>query len=186
MLDCKNCPDEIIPDVGTIPDNANEAFAGLPKGTFKGELPELPGVVYSRVWSVDQGLFAEGHLVQIFFTIPEGFDRMIVHPDGSLEYKKGLDDFEPPNPIDGFRRDTKNQWLFRPIWKSCAWRQYTTALKTKCQCIDVLARCAVNDHWVKYKDCLRCTSRCSLGSFKAPVKKTRQNLRLPDLDHTPK
>jgi hypothetical protein len=189
--DCQGCPEGEYPSAPSTPlksqmTDPKELFAGLPGETTSEPLPELEGVIYSEIFAVDQGMFAEGHLVQVVLTIPGQPEHIRCHPDGAIEYKKGVDDFEPPTPLDGFRRDPENLWLFRPLWESCSWRHYTTMLKTKCQCIDVLAKCSVNGHRVKYKDCLRCRSRLPIPNYTVPEEKTRASLRFPNLDRNSK
>jgi len=157
-----------------------DILARLPQGTSNEPLPELPGLTYSHIWGVHLGGGPEDHLVSVILTIPKGFDRVFAHPDGSLEYKK-LDGFEPPSPLDGYRRDSKNPLLFKPLWMSCAMRYYGVVVKEKCKCIDVIAKCSINMHWVQYEDCLKCQARLPIKSPEKPVKKTRQNLRLPNL-----
>jgi hypothetical protein len=188
---CAGCPEGAYPSapktpIGSPVMSPKEILEGLPSGTSNNPLPELEGVLYSKVWAVDQGMFAEGHLIQIVLTIPEGSRLIGSRPDGSIEYKKEAGDFEPPTSLDGYERDSENQWLFKPLWESCSWRHYTTMLKTKCQCIDVLAKCTVNGHWVRYEDCLRCKSRLPIARYTPPKKKTRASLLLPDLDHNSK
>jgi hypothetical protein len=188
---CQGCPEGVYPSAPSTPlssvtSDYKELLAGLPEGTTNEPLPELEGVIYSQVWAIDQGMFTEGHLVQIVLTIPGRPKHIGCHSDGSIEYKKGPDDFEPPSPINGFKRDPENKWLFRPLWESCTWRHYTTMLKTKCQCIDVLAKCSANEHWVRYEDCLECKSRLPIPNYTSPILKTRANLRLPDLDQSSK
>ena len=192
MSDCKGCPEGVYPSAPSTPlpsqtMDVEELLAGLPEGTSGEPLPELEGVLQSKTWAVDQGVFAEGHLLQIIMTIPGEPKWIGSHVDGSIEYHgKRLDDIMPPSPIDGYKRDPENKWLFRPLWESCSWRQYTTILKTKCQCIDVLAKCSANRHWVKYEDCLKCKSRLPIPKYMVPIKKTRASLRLPDLDRNSK
>ncbi len=187
MSDCEGCPDVPYPSMpkGVSP-TQKDILRGLPDGTSNNPLPEHPDVVYSEFWGAYMGGSPESHLVNIILLMPEGFDRIRVHPDGSLEYEKKLDDFEPPSPIDGYECDPENQWLFKPLWQSCSWRNYKVALKKKCQCIDVLAKCTVNFHWIKFEDCLRCTARLPIESPKKPVKKTLKSLRLPNLDRSSK
>jgi len=186
---CEGCPGSVRPapnvSINHHQIDTKSILDGLPDGTTK-ELQELKDVVYSKIWSVDVGKFAEGHLAQIVETVPGNLDRISSHADGSLEYEKGLDDFEPPSPIDGYERDSENLWLFRPLWESCTWRHYTTMFKQKCQCIDVLAKCSVSGHWVKYEDCLKCQSRLPILNQPFPKKKTRATLRLPDLNRSSK
>jgi hypothetical protein len=188
MSDCTGCgepyPSAKEVEIGTMPD-VSDSFKGLPTGTSK-ELPKLPGIVYSEVWAVPMSQYTDDHLSYIGMTVPEGFEFVRTNGDGCIFYEKEPGGFEPPGPIDGFECDPENQWFFRPLWESCSWRHYTTIAKTKCQCIDVLAKCSVNSHWVKYADCLKCKSRLPLKNRLYPVKKTRANLRLPDLDHNSK
>jgi hypothetical protein len=186
---CKGCPDLPYPPapevpVGMVP-NLEDTYKGLPEGTTS-ELKLPEGVITSGVWAVHQGFHAEDHLAQIYMTLPEGFTRVDIYGDGSIEYKKKPDDFESPGPIDGYVRDPENPFLFRPLWESCEWRYYTTVLKVNCQCIDVIARCSVNSHWVRYADCIQCKCRLPIKKRPNPVLKTRQNLRLPDLDRNSK
>jgi len=187
---CRTCPDTPYPSapdnpVGVVP-TIDDTLEGLPDGTVGGPLPDVPGIKYCDTWGVHTGGFAEDHLVSILFATPEGIDRFGIHPDGSIEYEKGLDDFEPPSPIDGYERDPENHWFFKPLWESCAWRHYKVALKEACQCIDVLAMCTANRHWVRYKDCLRCKCRLPIRNRPTIKHKTIQSLRLPDLDHSSK
>jgi hypothetical protein len=188
---CEGCPDVPYPPAPDIPKNRSpnrdEILKRLPQGTSGDPLPEKPELTYNHVWGVYLGGTPEDHLVSVIFVIPEGFDRIIAHPDGSLEYtKKGLDGFEPPSPINGYERDTKNPWLFRPLWESCVMRHYGIVVKEKCQCIDVIAKCSVNAHWVRYEDCLKCEARLPIKSPMIPVHKTRATLRLPTLGRSSK
>lgn len=187
---CEGCPDTPYPSTKSVPkDQAPElkdVLARLPQGTSGGPPPEKPGHTYSKVWGIHLGGGPEDHLVSVILAVPEGFDRIVVHPDGSLKYKKGLDGFEPPSPINGYERDSENPWLFRPLWESCAMRYYGIVVKEKCQCIDVTAKCSINSHWVRHEDCLKCEARLPIKSPLVPIHKTRQNLRLPVLDHSSK
>jgi len=187
---CEGCPDVAYPPAPDVPTgqtpSTEDVFKRLPGGTSGGPLPEKSGLIYSDVWGIHLGGTPEDHLVSVVLAIPEGFTRIFVHEDGSLEYKKGPDDFEPPNPINGYERDLKNQWLFKPLWKSCAMRYYGVVVKDKCKCIDVTAKCSVNSHWVKYEDCLRCKARLPIEVPLVPIHKSRQNLRLPDRGHNSK
>lgn len=189
MTDCEGCHEVPYPTLelpkGTSP-TRKDVFKGLPDGTSNDPLPEHPDIIYGDSWGAYTGGPPESHLVNIILLMPEGFDRIRVHPDGSLEYEKRPDDWESPSLIDGYERDSENPWLFKPLWESCSWRNYKIALKKKCKCVDVLARCTVNFHWVKFEDCLRCTARLPIESPKKPIKKTRQSLRLPDLDRNSK
>lgn len=184
---CKGCPDSVYPsapqvDARKIP-TLVDTLEGLPDGTYDGPLLAKEGVKYCDVWAVPVGNYFEDQLVSIIFAIPEGIDRIGVHPDGSIEYtKKGPDDWESPSPIDGYERDQENKWLFRPVWESCTWRHFRVALKEACQCINVLARCTANHHWVTYKDCLRCKCRLPMRTRPLIEVKTVKTLRLPDLD----
>lgn len=190
MSDCKGCPDSVYPPAqdilkGVIPTH-EEAVRGLPGGTSNEPLPDLSGVAYSDVWGVYIGGPPETQLVGNVMLFPEELSELLMHPDGSIEYKKGADDFEPPALINGYERDPENQWLFRPLWESCTWRYYKIAYKKACRCIDLVAKCTVNMHWVKFEDCQKCRVRIPIKTPKKPVCKTIQSLRLPEVGYTPK
>lgn len=160
-----------------------DIIRGLPDGTSNAPLPDLSDVTYSEAWGVYVGGPPETHLVGIIMLFPEELSgQILMRTDGSIEYKKDPAAFEPPSPINGYKRDSENQWLFKPLWESCTWRHYKVAYKKRCQCIDILAKCAVNMHWVTFEDCQKCLARIPIKTVKKPVPKTRQSLRLPDLD----
>ncbi len=187
---CEGCPDTPYPfgpqSLSTNPSEGFEELSkNLPKGTSGGPLPEADGIEYSVFWAAQLGQYAEDQLSQIGTTFPVDV-QICVSNTGDIKYEKGPDGFEPPGPINGYERDEEDPWLFHPIWESCTYRHYTSLFKTKCQCVDVLAKCSISDHWVGYEDCLKCGSRCPLETYREPIKKTRHNLRMPDLDHTPK
>lgn len=92
-------------------------------------------------WVVFTGGEPEQHLAMMQYTLPEDYTRGKFLPDGSIQYEKGLDDWEPPSPVEGYKRDTEDPWLFRPLWKSCQLRMYSTVVKESCRCIQVRAAC---------------------------------------------
>lgn len=191
MSDCKGCPD-VLPPGFTRPPDATPDWkpsgmpTGLPECTSNEPLINTPEVRYSEAFVIYAGGSHEEHLASMLAAIPKGFDRVAITPDGLIEYEKGLDDWEPPSPIDGYLRDSKNQWLFRPLWESCRWRQYGVAIKSKCQCLDVIARCTTSGCWVKHTNCLECGARLPIREKVNPVKKTIQSLHIPDLDRSSK
>ena len=89
-------------------------------------------------WVVYTGGTHQRHLAMMRHTLSPGYDRVTFHDDGSIEYRKGPDDWEPPSPIEGYERDPKNPLFFRPLWKSCTWRMYGTEVMAACQCLQVL------------------------------------------------
>ena len=187
---CKGCPDSAYPpapDVpkGTIPSH-EDVIKGLPGGTSDAPLPDLSDVVYSDAWGVYIDGPPETHLIGNVMLFPEELPGLQMHPDGSIEYKKDPEAFEPPSPINGYERASENQWLFRPLWESCMWRHYKVAYKKKCRCIDLIARCTVNMHWVRFEDCQKCQARIPIKVIEKPVRKTIQTLRHPDLDRNSK
>jgi len=191
MSDCKGCPDSVYPSTPDVPKGVvpshEDVIKGLPSGTSDDPLPDLSDVMYSEVWGVYTGGPPETHLVGNVMLFPEELSGQLqMHADGSIEYEKGLDSFEPPSPINGYERDSENRWLFKPLWESCTWRHYKVAYKKKCQCIDILAKCAINMHWVTFEDCQKCRARLPIKAMKKPVPKTIQTLRHPDLDRSSK
>ncbi len=185
---CKGCPDSVYPTALDVPEGIipshQDVLKGLPGGTSNDPLPDLPDITYSDIWGVYIGGPPETHLVGNVMLFPEELSELLMHPDGSIEYKKRLDDWEPPSPIEGYERDLENQWLFHPLWESCTRRQYKVAYKKKCRCIDLIAMCSVNLHWVKFENCQKCQVRIPIKTIEKPVRKTIHTLRCPDLDHS--
>ena len=185
MSNCEGCSND-IPNAIEIPNRISMIKReGFPEGK-NGPLKLQDGATHTNIWSIYTGGLAEHHLIGIILTLPEDYQRIQVHPDGSLEYEKGLDDWESPSPIDGYVRDSENKWLFHPLWESCIWRQYSTILKSQCKCIEVIAKCDQSFNWVKFEDCQQCKARVPADLPITIKKKTIKNLRLPDLDHNPK
>jgi hypothetical protein len=188
---CKGCPDSLPPGY-TKPDDAPLDWVptglpeGLPECVSKADLVDTPGTIHSESLGLYVGGTPEEHLCTIFLTIPKEYTRVDMTHSGDILYKKGPDDWEPPGPIDGYECDGENQWLFHPLWKSCKWRHYGVAIKQKCQCIDVIARCGISSCWVKSSECSECKARASIKSQRIPQKKTIQSLRFPDLPHNSK
>ena len=180
---CSGCPDTTPPGFTKPVDAALDWVAtGLPKGLPEGlsnkPLADTDEIVYSRVWGIYVGGSPEEHFATLAMTIPQDYTRATVHRDGSLEYTES--DWEPPSPIDGYERDAENQWLFHPKWKSCRWRQYGVAVKLKCQCLDVIARCSLTGCWVQFTDCSECGARLPIKPSIVPKKKTLRSLRFPE------
>jgi hypothetical protein len=111
-MSCKDCPPEPI---------------GLPEDGER--------------WIVYGGGFPEHPLAMMQHTLPGDYTKGKFLSDGSLKYEKGPDDWEPPSPVEGYERDAKDPWLFRPLWKSCQLRMYSTVVKEACDCIQVRAMC---------------------------------------------
>lgn len=128
-------------------------------------------------WIVFTGGPPEAHLGALRHIVPKDFDRVVIHPDGVIEYtKKGLDDWEPPSPIDGYDCDVVNPGLFRPLWKSCQCRSFSVIVK-RCQCLDVIAKCdnplAANvNEFVQCETCDQCEQREEIPTPLRPQKKT--------------
>lgn len=187
---CKGCPDSVYPPAPDVPKGVIPSYEDvvkcLPGGTSDAPLPDLLDVVYSDAWGVYIGGPPETHLIGNVMLFPKELSELLMHSDGSIEYKKGSTAFEPPSPIEGYERDSENQWLFKPLWESCTWRHYKVAYKKKCRCIDLIARCTVNMHWVRFEDCQKCQARIPIRVIEKPVRKTIHTLRLPDLDHNSK
>jgi len=118
-----------------------------------GPRPNGPG------WVVYSGGSHENHLAMMRFTLPPGYGRVTFHDDGSIEYQRGPDDWEPPRPIDGYVLDGENSWLFRPVWTPCALRMHSTVLHESCQCIDVIAFCMRSQKMVTSEKCDSCEQR---------------------------
>ncbi len=184
MSECKDCPerptihlkDEVHPKRSEVHQPPKEEVL---VGTIEG-LPEREGVLYNRAWAIYTGGPPEAHLFGINQIIPERAEHIEVNLDGSIEYKKGLSDFEPPSPIDGYQRDKENDHLFLPQWKSCVWRHYGILFKTSCQCIDVLSRCGKTSRMTSYTKCEECTERMGIPEMVVSEKKTVKSLRFPE------
>ena len=148
--------------------------------TNRGAAPEAPGRTLrpsGQGWVVWTGGPPEAHLASLSFVLPPGMLHVRIHPDGSIEYEKGLDDWEPPSPIDGYERDAVNQRLYRPLWKSCQCRYFSVKVKEACQCLDVIAKCGhpqaeVVDEFVKCWLCNQCEDRVAIPQPFVPKRKT--------------
>lgn len=142
-----------------------------------------------RVFCV--GANGEPSFGELKLSIPPGYERIDINLDGVIEYKKDLDDWESPRPIDGYLRDSENPFIFRPQWVPCKSRLYSILVKDQCQCIDVIAECIHtpskdNKHrYVRYEDCEKCTCLRPYQRPK-PQKKTVSSLRVPNLRHSSK
>jgi hypothetical protein len=101
----------------------------------------------------------EDHLAMMRFTLPPGHERVTFHDDGSIEYQKGPDDWEPPRPINGYVPDAENPWLFHPVWRPCRLRMHSTILHESCQCIDVVAFCMGSQKMLTSEECDSCEQR---------------------------
>jgi hypothetical protein len=158
MMGCQDCPNQ----------PANE------QGEPVAPAPILPKDKPTMGWVVYTGGTPERHLAMMQHTLPEGYTRAKFLSDGSIEYEKGPDDWEPPSPIEGYERDAENQWLFRPLWKSCQLRMYGTVVKEACECIQVHAVCShpevrLDDHGeVNYDVCKECPHRMPIQELIVP------------------
>ena len=147
---CKDCPEQVEQP-----------------GSPKPETPKWPVTRGSQGWVVYTGGPPEAHLAALKHVIPDDYERVTVHPDGSIEYEKGPDDWEPPSPIDGFIQDKDNPLLFYPQWKTCKWRMFSIRISSSCNCLDVVAQCN-NPHTetlgaiVKCADCDQCSQRVEI------------------------
>jgi hypothetical protein len=91
------------------------------------------------------------------------FRRPVFHTDGSIEYPKGPKDWEPPQNIDGWVRDT-NKWKFLPLFLPCQLRHQSAFLKASCGCVNVISRCNNPQappfgQRVSHETCAACTKR---------------------------
>jgi len=159
---CEGCsqPHQTPPSGGVAP----EAIGRSRRGSGQG-------------WVIFTGGPPEAHLAALAHVLPQGYDRVTVHHDGSIEYAKGLDDWEPPSPINGYERDAANPLLFRPLWKSCRWRRFSVRVTDNCQCLNVVAKCGHPmspnvDEFVKCEICNRCECREEIKPRPIPQKKT--------------
>ena len=92
------------------------------------------------------------------------FQRPVFHTDGSIEYPRKEGDWEIPQNISGYTRDTSNNFLFHPLWPPCSLRHMTAFLKTNCGCISIVSRCASPQspsfgQRVAHTDCESCPVR---------------------------
>ena len=133
-MSCKDCPEEQL---------------GLPA---EGER-----------WIVYTGGLPERHLAMMQHTLPDDYTKGKFLPDGSIQYEKGPDDWEPPSPVEGYECDAEDPWLFRPIWKSCQLRMYSTVVKEACECIQVRTMCnhpeTGPEPGVTFETCKACPNR---------------------------
>lgn len=151
MPKCPECPNQ--PEIPEQSDGNNELT--IPK-FVKPDKPRNGWVVYT-------GGPPETHLAMMQHTLPEDYTYGYFLPDGTIQYDKRLDDWEPPSLVEGYERDGQDSWSFHPLWKSCQFRMYSTEVKDKCRCIQVLAICShpnakLDEHGrVTYKECSECT-----------------------------
>jgi len=162
---CKDCPEQTpsgIPDV-----IAPEGLASIGWVVYTGGPPEL-------------------HLAMMQHTLPADYQKGQFLPDGSIQYEKRPDDWEPPGPIEGYERDTEDAWLFRPLWKSCRMRLYSTVVKEACECIQVVAICSdpeseLDEHGkIPFEVCEDCPRREPI-----PVRITPKRTPLPEPFRSP-
>jgi len=181
MSDCKGCPERANPP-GVIVEH-NEVTRTLTGEHMVPKLsgfPEHENVLYSLRWVIYTGGPPEAHLYGINSILPPEADRVGVTPEGNIKYKIGLDGWQPPNPIDGFRRDAENDYLFLSQWESCTWRHYSISFKTNCKCIDVIARCGKSARLTDFAKCEQCEDRLEIPVSVPPKKKTVSSLRYPE------
>ncbi len=187
MSDCKDCPerptvhlkDEVYPN-----DRGQGEVYQAPEeetlvSTMEG-LPERKGVLYNQTWVIYTGGPPEAHLFGINRIIPKAAKHIKVNSDGSIEYEKGPDDFEPPGPIDGFQRAKRDDHLFLPQWGSCVWRHFGVSFKTSCQCINVLSRCGKTSRMTSYAECEKCEDKIGIPEIVVPKTKTVESLKYPE------
>lgn len=146
-------------------------------GVVAPEAPGRPLRASGQGWITWTGGPPEAHLAALSFLLPRDLLHIRIHPDGSIEYDKGLNDWEPPSPIDGYECDAVNQRLFRPLWKSCQCRYFSVKVKENCQCLEVIAKCgnpqaAVVDELIKCWLCNQCDDRVAIPEFLVPKRKT--------------
>ena len=172
MSDCKGCPDSNQPKDTPSREDVVKSFS---VGTSNA--PKHPEIACSKPWIIYTGGPPEAHLGSLRLITP---DNIKVGSDGTLEYEKKPGGFEPPSVIDGYERDSNNQWIFKPLWKSCSMRHFNVSLKSSCQCIDVIARCGKTFQMVKCIDCDQCGNRVEIPELKMPIKKTLKSLQYPE------
>ena len=170
---CENCPGP--------PEGAPQPPQAVPVDVTRINSPVEPESLYPLRWLFYNGGPPEAIFIRLSHVIPAEYDRVTVNVDGSLEYKSGLDGWEPPSPIDGYERAPENPLLFRPRWKSCQHRLFSVAVKPQCQCVAVVAKCIRSIQYVKCKECDECASRAAIPPYNPPQKKTLSSLRQPDL-----
>jgi hypothetical protein len=121
----------------------------------------------------------EIHLAMMQHTLPPSYSRAHFLPDGSIQYTKGPDDWEPPSPIEGYERDAENPWFFRPLWKSCQLRMFGTEIKEACECIQVVTICnhpetELDGHGeVTFAMCEECPHRESIPAVRLIPQRTK-------------
>lgn len=137
-------------------------------------------------WIVYTGGSFKLHLAMMQHTLPPDYSRAHFLVDGCIRYEKGPDDWEPPSPIDGYKRDTENPWFFRPLWKSCRLRMFGTEIKEACECIQVIAICNhpetdLNSHGeVPFTMCEACPHRDPIPVLVQPKSRASQGRSGPE------
>jgi hypothetical protein len=161
--DCLGCPqaethDSNHPDRSIPADDSGRAVGGVvfsPRASVAipvSNMPPQPGPVVTTAVPAFVSATPEPRpdMAAIALTLPAAdsikdaertFQRPIFHDDGSIEYPKREGDWEPPQNINGYVRDTDNKWLFHPLWPPCVLRHQMAFLKANCGCIDVVMRC---------------------------------------------
>ncbi len=126
-MPCQDCPEEPIEPIENEP--------GIPDVVLPAKKP-------SRGWVIYTGGPPEAHLSAMQHTLPADYKRARFLPDGSIQYEKGPDDWEPPSPIEGYECDAEDDRLFRPLWESCQRRLYSAGVKEGCKCIQIRTICS--------------------------------------------
>jgi hypothetical protein len=171
---CKDCPQPV--------DKDEQGEPTIPKILGQADKSTVGWVLYT-------GGPPERHLAMMQHTLPDGYQYGRFLPDGSIQYEKGPDGWEPPSPIEGYERDAEDQWFFRPLWESCQLRMYGTVVKEACECIQVLTVCShpetkLNEHGeVTFAMCQSCPRRVPIL---VPITPKRtplpESFRLPESD----
>lgn len=96
-----------------------------------------------------------------------GRDRTFrIEKDGVIVYEKEEGDWEPPQDINGYERDSHDPWRFIPLWPPCAMRHQIGVRYASCGCIGIVMRCNHPRHpkhtdRVGHEDCQTCPFRKS-------------------------
>lgn len=73
--------------------------------------------------------------------VQRSFSRPVFEPSGAIVYPAREGDWEPPQNINGYVRDSNNPRRFLPLWLPCALRLQSAFLKAACGCIDITMKC---------------------------------------------